>query len=407
MSVAEPKPESFIDLGLSPELCRPLEERGYTKPTPIQVRAIPAILEGRDVIGSAQTGTGKTAAFALPILQRLKPGEPSSCLVLGPTRELVCQVAENFEYYGKETGLKQALIYGGVGFGKQISDIKNGAEILAATPGRLLDLAEQRKVDLSKVKYLILDEFDRLLDMGFIEEVQRIIRKIPKTRQTLLFSATLSDDVRRLAKMFLKDPVRIEIEIKIRAADTVDHAIYPVDPVQKFSLLFQWLESVKPGSMIIFCRTKAGADQITKWFRNHEFQVVVMHSNLSQKERTEGLADFKSGKKPILIATDIASRGLDIANVTHVVNFEVPQHPEDYVHRIGRTGRAQREGSAITLMSPDELSAVNAIEKLLGQTIPRRTLEGFDYWHPPMVETTPPPARKKRNRGFGSGSRRF
>ena len=407
MTVAESKQETFADLGLSPKLCRPLEARGYKNPTPIQSKAIPVILEGRDVIGSAQTGTGKTAAFALPVLEKVVPGEPASCLVLGPTRELVCQVAENFEYYGNETGLKHALIYGGVGFGKQISDIRDGAEILAATPGRLLDLANQRKVDLSRVKFLILDEFDRLLDMGFIEEVQKIIRLLPKQRQTLLFSATLSDDVRRLSKMFLRNPVRIEIEIKIRAADTVDHAIYPVDPVQKFSLLFEWLESVKPGSMIIFCRTKAGADQITKWFRNHEYNVVVMHSNLSQNERAEGLADFKSGKKPILIATDIASRGLDIANVTHVVNFEVPQHPEDYVHRIGRTGRAQREGSAITLMSPDELSAVNAIEKLLGQTIPRRVLEGFDYWHPPLMDSKPPPVRKKRNRGFGDKARRF
>ena len=402
---------NFKDLGLCPEILRSIEERGYEEPTPVQAKAIPPILEGRDMVGSAQTGTGKTAAFALPTLHRLR--EPGECraLALAPTRELAIQIEENFRFYGKHLGLKMALLYGGVKYGKQLEQLGNKPDIVVATPGRLLDHMGQGNLNLGKIETLILDEVDRMLDMGFIEDVTKIIQKTPRSRQTLLFSATIPDSVRRLAAWALNDPAEAKIDIKITAADTVSHALYPVPAIQKFDLLIALLNSIEFENLIIFFQTRRGTDKISRWLTEHGQDVRVLHSDLKQRDRMSALQDFKDGKVKILSATDVASRGLDISNVTHVINYDVPQHSEDYIHRIGRTGRARSEGEAFTLCKPEELPLVTSIEKLLGNSLPRKFVDDFSYRDSPEeMAPTGAVVSKKRNRSFGKqvsfGSRR-
>jgi len=403
---------TFKDLGLAPAILSAVEEAGYTEPTPIQAGAIPHIIDGRDVIGSAQTGTGKTAAFALPALHRLgkhQKGAAPRCLVLGPTRELAAQVKEQFEKYGKDAQLKCALIHGGVGYGRQRQELEAGADVVIATPGRLIDHVQQRTADLRNVDLLILDEVDRMLDMGFIDDVKKIIKFCSKQgRQTLLFSATVSEEIKRLIARSLKDPVEVAIAVKITPAETVKHEVYPVGAMQKFDLLVALIESMEVDSMIIFCRMKIGADRITRWLQQHKYKVAAMHADLNQKARNRALQDFKDGNIKILVATDIASRGLDIANVTHVINYDVPEHPEDYVHRIGRTGRAQREGDAATILAPDEESKLDAIEKFIDQLIPQRKLESFSYIHQPRIreDSSSKPKRRRRNSASSKFGRR-
>ncbi len=402
---------NFKDLGLCPELLQTIKELGYEEPTPVQVKAIPPIIEGRDMVGSAQTGTGKTAAFALPTLHRL--AKPGACraLALAPTRELAIQIEENFRKYGNQMGFNMALLYGGVKYGKQLDQLRNNPDIVVATPGRLLDHIGQGNLDLSNIEILILDEVDRMLDMGFIEDVTKIIQKTPRSRQTLLFSATIPDSVVRLADWALDNPAEAKIDIKISAADTVSHALYPVPAIQKFDLLIALLKNIEFENLIIFFQTRRGTDKISRWLTEHGQDVRVLHSDLKQRDRMSALQDFKDGKVKILSATDVASRGLDISNVTHVINYDVPQHSEDYVHRIGRTGRARTEGEAFTLCKPEELPLVQSIEKLLGNPLPRKFIEDFSYRDSP-AEMAPTGAEvsKKRNRGFGKqvsfGSRR-
>jgi len=392
---------NFSEIGLPEPVLRSLAEAGYVNPTPIQEKAIPVILSGRDLIGAAQTGTGKTAAFALPALARLGPaaGKPR-CLVLVPTRELAVQVDENFQKYGKYLGTKTALLYGGVGYGNQTKALQDGVDVVIATPGRLLDLHEQRILDLQSIQITILDEVDRMLDMGFIEDVSRIIRLCPKDRQTLLFSATVDERIGKIANWALRDPITVDVRTGKTAAETVDHAIFPVDVFQKYDLLLELLRRSDYKSVIVFTRTKRDADRIAEWIEGHGTPVATLHADRSQSERTQALQGFKQGKYSILVATDIASRGLDISGVTHVINYNVPEHPEDYVHRIGRTGRAATEGEAFTLFSPDELHHLQQIEQLLGRPIERRKCEGFRYFSEPNLtlggaKTSAP---RKRNR---------
>ena len=402
---------NFKNLGLCNNLLKAIEELGYEKATPIQIKAIPSILEGKDIIGSAQTGTGKTAAFALPTLHRLKNHGSCRALALAPTRELAIQIQENFYKYGKYLGLKLALLYGGVKYGKQLEELKNQPDIVIATPGRLIDHLQQGNLSLKNIEVLILDEVDRMLDMGFVEDVTKIIQKTPKSRQTLLFSATIPDAVIRLSKWALNNPVEAKIDIKISAAETVSHALYPVPAIQKFDLLIALLKEINFESLIIFFQTRRGTDKISRWLIEHGQDVRVLHSDLKQRDRIGALQDFKDGKVKILSATDVASRGLDISNVTHVINYDVPQHSEDYVHRIGRTGRARTEGEAFTLCKPEEIPLVESIEKLLGNSLPRKFLDDFSYRE--NQESLVPSiasVSKKRNRGFGRqasfGSRR-
>tara|TARA_B100001027_G_scaffold126457_1_gene87332 strand:+ start:1210 stop:2427 length:1218 start_codon:yes stop_codon:yes gene_type:complete len=402
---------NFSELGLDPKILKAIEELGYIKPTPIQEMSIPPILQGRDLVGSAQTGTGKTAAFALPAIHRLGNHGGCRALALAPTRELAIQIEENFRIYGKFLDLRMALLYGGVKYGKQLDQLKNEPDVIVATPGRLLDHISQRNLSLQNIEILILDEVDRMLDMGFIEDVTKIIQKTPKSRQTLLFSATIPDSVRRLSAWALENPAEAKIDIKISAADTVSHALYPVPAIQKFDLLISLLKNIKFDNLIIFFQTRRGTDKISQWLTEHGRNVRVLHSDLKQRDRVSALEDFKKGDVKILCATDVASRGLDISNVTHVINYDVPQHSEDYIHRIGRTGRARTEGEAFTLCKPEELPLVESIEKLLGNSLDRKIIDDFAYRDEPGTLTaTAPDISRKRNRGFGKklsfGSRR-
>ena len=393
---------NFKELGLCPPLLKAIKEMGYEDPTPIQKMSIPPILEGRDLVGSAQTGTGKTAAFALPSLHRLEKHGGCRLLALAPTRELAIQIEENFKKYGKFLALRMALLYGGVKYGKQLEQLGNEPDIIVATPGRLLDHLSQGNLNLRKIEILILDEVDRMLDMGFVEDVTKIIQKTPKSRQTLFFSATIPDSVRRLSKWALDNPAEAKIDIKISAADTVSHALYPVPAIQKFDLLIALLKKINFENLIIFFQTRRGTDKISRWLTEHGQTVRVLHSDLKQRDRSKALEEFKGGEVKILCATDVASRGLDISNVTHVINYDVPQHSEDYVHRIGRTGRARSEGEAFTLCKPDELSMVDSIEKLLGNSLPRKFVHEFNYRdEPSSLAPASPEISKKRNRGFG------
>lgn len=385
---------------------------GFVEPTPIQLRAFPVVLAGHDLIGTAQTGTGKTAAFALPILTLLGTHGAFRCLVLEPTRELAAQVETAFRDYGRFTNLRVSLVHGGVGYGKQREEAQRGNDIVVATPGRLLDHLEQGTMKLDKVSILVLDEVDRMLDMGFLPDVRRIVEQISTDRQTLLFSATLPPEIERLAGWVLRDPQVIEIGARRSPAETVTHAVYPVAAEQKFDLLMALLERTNFDSALIFSRTKHGADRIAHKLKQGKHSVAVLHSNRTQRERVEALDGFKSGKYEIMVATDIAARGIDVAGVSHVINYDVPEHPEDYVHRIGRTGRAQKVGDAFTLMNGGELPALQAIERFIGQKIPRLKLEGFSYLYTALFEPeSAQPGRGsigggRTHRGYSFGKRR-
>jgi ATP-dependent RNA helicase RhlE len=375
-----PKMETaFTALGLSDALAYGVQQMGYLEPTPIQKQAIPQVLAGRDVIGSAQTGTGKTAAFALPIIQRLNTHGELRCLILEPTRELALQVEEAFQKFAKFTDLRVTIVYGGVGYGKQTEDLKRGMDILAATPGRLLDHLEQRNCSLEKIDILVLDEVDRMLDMGFLPDVKRIVAKCPKDRQTLFFTATLPAELEQLASWALRDPVKVEIGRNRSPAETIAHGFYPVVATQKFELLQLLLEQTDFKSVLIFCRTRMGADRIAERLQRKGHTVGVMHSDRNQRERIEALDGFKTGRYEVLVATDIAARGLDIAGVSHVINYDVPENAEDYVHRIGRTGRAQNTGDAFTLVTEEDVRDARSIERYMGVTVERKKIEGFPY----------------------------
>lgn len=371
---------SFQDLGLFEAVVHGAQRMGYVEPSPIQEQAIPTVLRGGDLIASAQTGTGKTAAFGLPILSRLKEATGRvRCLILEPTRELALQVEAAFKDFSAFTDLETLVLFGGVGYGAQREALQRGVDIIVATPGRLLDFLQQGEISLADVSILVLDEVDRMLDMGFLPDVRRIVEKCPKERQTLLFSATVPEEIERLSSWCLRNPEKISIGARRSAAETVKHAFYPVAVAQKFDLLKAMLDRTDYHSVLIFCRTKDGADRIARQLESENHKVAVMHSNRSQQERMDALEGFKSGRYEVMVATDIAARGIDIAGVSHVINFDVPQHPEDYVHRIGRTGRAQTEGDAFTIMTAEELPHVKAIETFIAQKVPREKLENFPY----------------------------
>ena len=373
---------------------------GFLDPTPIQLRAFPIVLAGKDLIGTAQTGTGKTAAFALPILTNLGEHGAFRCLVLEPTRELAAQVETAFRDYGRFTNMSVSLVHGGVGYGKQREEAAAGSDVVCATPGRLLDLMEQGAINLRSVNVLVLDEVDRMLDMGFLPDVRRIVEQISTDRQTLLFSATLPPEIERLASWVLHEPETIEIGAQRSPAETVTHAVYPVAAEQKFDLLMALLERTNFDSALIFSRTKHGADKIAVRLKQGKHSVAVLHSNRTQRERVEALEGFKSGKYEIMVATDIAARGIDIAGISHVINYDVPEHSEDYVHRIGRTGRAQKVGDAFTLMNGEEVGSLQAIERFIGAKIPRLKLEGFDYKYTALFE---PESMTGGKRAIGGG----
>jgi ATP-dependent RNA helicase RhlE len=375
---------SFSTLGLSAELLRTVAEKGYTQATPIQIQAIPVILAGKDVLAGAQTGTGKTAGFTLPLLQRLNAVPPSDArrtiraLILTPTRELAAQVEESVRTYGKHLPLKSTVVFGGVGFTPQADALRRGVDILVATPGRLLDHVEQRTLDLSHVEILVLDEADRMLDMGFIRDIRKILALLPKRRQNLLFSATFSDEIKTLADNLLNSPVLIEVARRNTAAELVTQVVHPVDRARKRELLSHLVHSQGWKQVLVFTRTKHGANRLAEQLDKDGISASAIHGNKSQGARTKALADFKKGAVRVLVATDIAARGLDIDQLPHVVNYELPNVPEDYVHRIGRTGRAGKEGEALSLVCVDERDFLKSIERLLKRDIPRVVIAGFE-----------------------------
>lgn len=371
---------SFQGLRLSEPVVHGAQRMGYVEPSPIQLQAIPLIVTGKDLVASAQTGTGKTAAFALPVLTRLRTAKGwTRCLVLEPTRELAMQVEEAFRDYAWFMEMPTALIHGGVGYGKQRERLATGSDIVVATPGRLLDLLEDGTADLSRIEVLVLDEVDRMLDMGFLPSVRKIVAKCPEKRQTLLFSATIPEEIEKLSSWCLRSPEKIEIGSRRSPAETVNHAFYPVAADQKFDLLIALLERTHFESVLIFTRTKEGADRIAHKLKAEGHAVAVLHSNRTQRERVEALEGFKGGKYEVMVATDIAARGIDIAGVSHVINYDVPQYAEDYVHRIGRTGRAQKEGDALTIVTAEELPHVKEIERFIGRKVQRLKLDNFPY----------------------------
>ncbi len=374
---------SFSTLGLSAELLRAVSEKGYTQATPIQLQAIPVILEGRDILAGAQTGTGKTAGFTLPLLQRLNSKPHGAChavraLILTPTRELAAQVEESVRAYGKHVPLKSTVVFGGVGIHPQIDILRRGVDILVATPGRLLDHVGQRTVDLSHVEILVLDEADRMLDMGFIRDIRKILALLPKKRQNLLFSATFSDEIKQLADGLLNAPVLIEVARQSIAAELVSQVYHPVDRVRKRELLAHLIHSQGWKQVLVFTRTKHGANRLADQLEDDGITSSAIHGNKSQSARTKALAGFKKNEVRVLVATDIAARGLDIDQLPHVVNYELPNVPEDYVHRIGRTGRAGKEGQAVSLVCVDEHEYLRDIQRLLKRDIPKVVIEGFE-----------------------------
>jgi len=395
----------FTKLGLSPAVLEGVRAAGYVTPTPIQLRGIPLVLAGRDMIGSAQTGTGKTAAFALPILSKLGQHAPGPrALILEPTRELAAQVETAFHDFARFTNLKTTVVYGGVGYGRQLDNLRAGTDVLAATPGRLLDHLERGTVRLDKVQFLVLDEADRMLDMGFLPDVRRILDRCPRQRHTSLFSATIPPQIETLIQWEMKNPETIQIGARRMPAETVKHVIYPVSDSQKTDLVLELLKRVDYNSVLIFCRTKHGADRVAGLLKRNNHAVAVLHSNRTQREREQALQGFRSGKFEVLVATDIAARGLDIADVSHVINYDVPQHPEDYIHRIGRTGRAEASGDAFTIMTAEDASHVFAIERFISQKIPRVKLENFNYTYTMLFEEGKP-GQPKGFPGKARGSR--
>jgi ATP-dependent RNA helicase RhlE len=375
--------ETFAELGLIPELLRAVRDAEYIAPTPIQARAIPVVLQNKDVLGCAQTGTGKTAGFLLPILQRLAGsanGKQSQvgALVLTPTRELAAQIADSARIYGKYLKVRTAVVFGGVGLGPQTDRLRRGVDLLIATPGRLLDHMERGNVAFPALHTLVLDEADRMLDMGFLPDVRRILRAMPAERQTLLFSATMPKEIERLARDTLRSPELIEVGRRATPVGAVEQVIYPVEPERKHALLSHLLMHGKMTQVLVFTRTKSRADRLTQQLMQTGRRVAALHGGKSQVIRTQVLNSFRSGRIEVLVATDLAARGLDVEGISHVVNFDVPNTPEDYVHRIGRTARAAASGNAISLASSEELSSIHAIERTIGATIPRRIIGGFE-----------------------------
>ncbi|EKN3345279.1 ATP-dependent RNA helicase RhlE [Yersinia ruckeri] len=376
---------SFDSLGLNADILRAIEEQGYLVPTPIQRQAIPVVLQGRDLMASAQTGTGKTAGFTLPLLQILnenaqpiKGRRPVRALILTPTRELAAQIGENVEQYSKYLKLRSLVVFGGVSINPQMMKLRGGVDILVATPGRLLDLEHQNAVDLSKIEILVLDEADRMLDMGFIHDIRRVLAKLPAKRQNLLFSATFSDEIKGLASKLLNNPASVEVARRNTASEQITQSVHFVDKNRKRELLSQMIGSQNWQQVLVFTRTKHGANHLAEQLNKDGITAAAIHGNKSQGARTRALADFKDGKIRVLVATDIAARGLDIDQLPHVVNYELPNVPEDYVHRIGRTGRAERTGEAISLVCIDEHKLLRDIERLLKREIPRFAIEGYE-----------------------------
>ena len=406
----------FTSLGLSEPILKAIEETGYTEPTPIQAKAIPLVLEGKDVLAAAQTGTGKTAGFTLPLLERMvqsqkptivskgKPKRHIRALILTPTRELAAQIADNVEMYAKYLPYKSTVVFGGVNINRQISTLKQGVDILIATPGRLLDLASQKMVDLSKVEVLVLDEADRMLDMGFIHDMKKVVKLIPKNRQTLLFSATFSKEIKSLAAGFQTNPSLVEVAAQNKTADRIAQLVHPVDKSKKRELLYKLISEGQWQQVLVFTRTKHGANKLCEYLEQQGIRSAAIHGNKSQGARTKALANFKANSIRVLVATDIAARGIDIDMLPHVVNFELPNVPEDYVHRIGRTGRAGREGEAVSLVCVDENDYLRGIERLISQQIKKVVVEGFEV--DPSIKAEPINQGGGRGRRGGGGGQR-
>ncbi|NRA72102.1 MAG: DEAD/DEAH box helicase, partial [Gammaproteobacteria bacterium] len=406
---------SFDSLGLSPEILKAVKEQGYDTPSPIQAQAIPAILEGKDVMAAAQTGTGKTAGFTLPILQKLSRGQRAQnnqvrALILTPTRELAAQVADNVALYSKHLPLRSAVVFGGVKINPQMMKLRQGVDVLVATPGRLLDLYNQRAVRFNQLEVLVLDEADRMLDMGFIHDIRKIINILPKNRQNLMFSATFSNDIRKLAKGMIHNPVEISVSPANTTVESVEQWICPVDKGRKAALLTHLISENDWQQVLVFSRTKHGANRLAKHLEGKGITSAAIHGNKSQGARTKALAAFKAGAVRVLVATDIAARGIDIDQLPHVVNFDLPNVAEDYVHRIGRTGRAGASGEAVSLVSNDEMKQLKDIERLIKQVIERRPIAEFDPIHkvPETVVDTRPvkaPRPKKPRQDHQDGQR--
>ena len=400
---------SFDSLGLSAEILRAVSEQGYSEPTPVQKQAIPLILEGRDLLAGAQTGTGKTAGFTLPLLQLLsqRPGKSARkprALVLTPTRELAAQIGENVEAYGRHLSLKSTVIFGGVKINPQIDRLRRGVDILVATPGRLLDHVGQKTLDLSAVEILVLDEADRMLDMGFIHDIKKVLALLPRKRQNLLFSATYNSTIRQLADGLLDNPAQVEVAQRNTTAERVSQRVHPVDKARKRELLSWLIGDGEWRQVLVFTRTKHGANRLAEQLGKDGISAAAIHGNKSQGARTKALAGFKQGDIRVLVATDIAARGLDIDQLPHVVNYELPNVPEDYVHRIGRTGRAGREGEAVSLVCVDEHKLLRDIEKLLKKPIPSQVIEGYEP--DPSIPAEPiQMGRGSRNGGQRNGGR--
>jgi ATP-dependent RNA helicase RhlE len=386
---------TFEELGFKPEILKAIQEAGYRKPMPIQAKAIPLALEGRDVIGCAQTGTGKTAAFTLPILQRLTKGRGPQVLVLAPTRELALQIGDSVRKYGKYLPFRSTAVYGGMDMEPQIRALRKGVDILIATPGRLLDHIRRGNVSLKTVRYLVLDEADRMLDMGFLPDVEQIIAGMPERQQTMLFSATMPPEIRQLASRYMKEAVRIETAPPSTLAAGITHRIYPVPRGLKSQLLHRLLLDEPVQSVLIFTRTRRGADRVADYLEGKSLAVTRLHSDRTQRQRERALKGFRSGQFKVLVATDIAARGLDIPSVSHVFNYDLPERVEDYVHRAGRTARAEGTGYACCLMAPEEIDLYNALEQHMGREMLAWTSHPeFDY----MSEPPEAPARRDRNR---------
>ncbi|WP_025820844.1 DEAD/DEAH box helicase [Shewanella marina] len=408
---------SFASLGLPESILKAVAKQGYTTPSPIQAEAIPAVLQGRDVMAAAQTGTGKTAGFTLPVLTLLAkgikaPAKQVRTLILTPTRELAAQIGESVTQYGAQLPLRSTVVFGGVSIGPQISKLSRGVDILVATPGRLMDLYQQGAVKFDRLEILVLDEADRMLDMGFIHDIRRILAILPAKRQNLMFSATFSDEIRALAKGLVNNPVEVSVTPRNTTANTVKQLICPVDKARKSALLVKLIKQENWHQVLVFSRTKHGANRLAKTLEGKGINAAAIHGNKSQNARTQALANFKSGKVQVLVATDIAARGLDIDQLPQVVNFDLPNVPEDYVHRIGRTGRAGASGQAVSLVSNDESKLLRDIEKLIGKQIERRETEGFEpemplqVFHQNSSASKPANGQRSARNSAGQGQRR-